>query len=880
MAYAAVISLKKTIESLVNTKHIQIVPKSSQKIIKLWYEVCSWQEILEDMNSTCISSSSHGVNMDRVNIFDGRIREKVCELEDVLESHISDQFLPHCHLSSFSLDLQRVHDDIDSFVRTVQKINKAYVQELHNPSKEEEDENALSSTLDLGNEEKKMVGLADQLMEIKDLLKRNYLLRTRTTTSIVGMAGIGKTTLVKEVLKDPSILSMWQTRAFVTVGPKYSLHVVLGNVLKQVNPYAHEELMFLEGEEKLVALKRKIYESLKNRTYLIVLDDVWSSVDWNQLNVIFPDEGEASQILLIGRIELWGNIYCVRFLDNKESWQLLREKVFGDEYSCSYELEKAGKKIAEKCEALPLTIVTVARILSKAEKTVEYWNRVADDEENSVFMDAYDQMLDVLYLSYHYLEQQLKSCFLYMGVFRRKHENSRSKICNLWIAERFFDKPDATTAPEPFALECLYILSSKNLVIVNKKSQSDQIKTVSLHSSYWYMCNKEAAKSKSFRALNSLADGLTEDLKSHRRLSVRNSMLSGIKDVCDSIGSISTVRSLLFTGPYHQYTVPICFGLMLLRVLDALAIRLYEFPIELPSLVQLTYLALTYDGNLPCSISKLWNLNYLIVRRHQCIIKSSDNSSYLPMEIWDMKELKHLQAMGSDLPHPCEGSLLPNLITLSDVSPRSCTEHVFRSVRCLWKLGIRIELAIDAAEPLNCFDHISLLVDLDKLKCVVVNPIITPDVVAPLVSLPNFSSGLEKLTLSGFGYPWEEISKISSLPNLRILKLRCYAFRGPEWEVHRHEFRCLEFLLIEDTDLVHWTFEDDQCLGNLESLSIKHCYKLEEIPSEIGESLKTIELVECNPLVVNYANKFKEGWDEKYGVECPFVLKVHSSWDS
>lgn len=170
-------------------------------------------------------------------------------------------------------------------------------------------------------------------------------------------------------------------------------------------------------------------------------------------------------------------------------------------------------------------------------------------------------------------------------------------------------------------------------------------------------------------------------------------------------------------------------------VLDALTVRFYEFPVQVLKLF-LRYFAMTLDAELSASISTLWNLEYLIVNRHMSIIESSGNSSYLPMpmEIWDMKQLKHLQ---SDLPDPNEESLLPNLLALLDVGARSCTKRILERTPNLKRLGIRIELSPDNVEPtLSCFDHISYLDELEALKYVVVNPIFTIAWPTPLPIFP------------------------------------------------------------------------------------------------------------------------------------------------
>lgn len=83
-----------------------------------------------------------------------------------------------------------------------------------------------------------------------------------------------------------------------------------------------------------------------------------------------------------------------------------------------------------------------------------------------------------------------------------------------------------------------------------------------------------------------------------------------------------------------------------------------------------------------------------------------------------MQELRHLQVTGSNLPHPGEDSFLLNLVTLLDVSSRSCAKEILERMPCLQKLGIRIESRV---EPLCFSDHVSRLDKLERLKCVVVS---------------------------------------------------------------------------------------------------------------------------------------------------------------
>ncbi|KAK6153263.1 hypothetical protein DH2020_012902 [Rehmannia glutinosa] len=811
---------------------------------------------------------------ERVHVLDGQIREAICEIEDILEFHESNQFLSQSEnhpSSSFNMDMQEIKQDIDSFTQLVKRLKDEYINELCNSSSlPGVDDTIVSGIYFVGNKSK-MVGLSHQFSEIKNYLLTHWNNRMNIA-QLVGMAGIGKTTLAKELFEDKSILEWFELRAWVRVGLEYKLEKILQCIMAQVNPDANK--IYMEGDSKLA---EHFFGCLKGRRYLIVLDDVDDNHIWDHLTNLLPEDQNGSRVLVTTRrggvntfVLVQTRTYKLPFLNKEESWDLLRQNVFGEE-SCPHQLKKVGEKIAENCDGLPLTIATVASLLSKAPRTVEYWEKVAE-KQSYVFMDAYDQMTKVLLPSYLTLPQHLKAYFLYMGVFPQRYEVPLSELIKLWCAEGFLE-PDPDKDVKDSGESLLKELVSRSLVVVRKHKSKDKIKTCRLHSSFWHLCKREAGKNKFFHVLNTRADGSAKEIKNQQRLCIHKNILFGIEDVYKSMASISTTRSLLCTGPHHQYPVPICPDLRLLRVIDALTIPFYEFPEEVLKLVQLRYLALICNRKLPDSISKLVQLRYLqflIIRRYLSIKSSGADELHLPIEIWDMKELKHLQIMGSDLPDP-RSAFLPNLLTLLDVSPHSCTQNIFEGLPNLKKLGIRIELAPDVVEPLSCFDHVSHLHNLESLKCVVVNPIFK---CAPPTSTIFFPESLKKLSLSGLGYPWKYMRVIASLPNLEVLKLRCYAFRGPKWETDDEGFWALKFLLIEDTDLVQWTTGCGS-FHYLKHITLRNCYKLEELPREFGSYISIIELIDCNPLAVISAKQIKENHSFPDTVH----VNAHSSLD-
>ncbi|KAL0298500.1 UNVERIFIED_CONTAM: hypothetical protein Sradi_6509800 [Sesamum radiatum] len=148
---------------------------------------------------------------------------------------------------------------------------------------------------------------------------------------------------------------------------------------------------------------------------------------------------------------------------------------------------------------------------------------------------------------------------------------------------------------------------------------------------------------------------------------------------------------------------------------------------------------------------------------------------------------------------------------------------------------------------------------LEKLKVK-----IYPSFVSRQKLNPVFPPSLKKLTISGWHHPWQDMGIVGSLPNLEVLKLRDYAFRGYEWETSEEEFRCLKFLLLDKSDLQQWITESSH-FPNLKCLVLFRCWCLKEIPDGFGE-IPTLELIKVddgNISLVDSARHIQEvqqGW--------------------
>ncbi|XP_024961181.1 putative late blight resistance protein homolog R1A-10 [Cynara cardunculus var. scolymus] len=89
---------------------------------------------------------------------------------------------------------------------------------------------------------------------------------------------------------------------------------------------------------------------------------------------------------------------------------------------------------------------------------------------------------------------------------------------------------------------------------------------------------------------------------------------------------------------------------------------------------------------------------------------------------------------------------------------------------------------------------------------------------------------------------WEEMWIFAWLPNLEVLKLKFHACIGEKWDTGDATFQRLKILKLHGLDLRQWVCWRDNFPG-LQHLVVRHCLKLEIIPSDIGKIL-TLDVIE------------------------------------
>lgn len=259
-----------------------------------------------------------------------------------------------------------------------------------------------------------------------------------TSISVVGMGGLGKTTLVKKVYDSQPIRRFFDCHSWVNVSKSFTpmelLQAALKGFLEATEEPSPERIESMTDIQLVGAIKKH----LQQRRYVIVFDDVWSANAGEAIKYAFPDCNCSSRIVFTTRlsnlaasIEITGHVYHRQPLPEEEAWTLFCKKAFRGERMavCPQELQEISQSILKKCEGLPLAIVAIGGLLSKKNKEGWEWKKVHDSLAAELKCDNNLGSLGrILLLSYDDLPYYLKLCYLYLSVFPEDYLIKRMKL--------------------------------------------------------------------------------------------------------------------------------------------------------------------------------------------------------------------------------------------------------------------------------------------------------------------------------------------------------------------------------------------------------------------------------------------------------------------
>ncbi|KAK8458683.1 hypothetical protein SEVIR_3G420900v4 [Setaria viridis] len=244
---------------------------------------------------------------------------------------------------------------------------------------------------------------------------------------IVGMGGLGKTTLTQLIYNDLEVKKHFHLLKWVCVSDDFDICNLANKICNA-------------SESNLESALQNLQRELAGKRYLLVLDDVWNKDEnkWNKLNACLKHGDVGSAVLTTTRdkkiAQLMGTVkgHDIARLDNKFIKEIIETKAFISQERKPADLAGLVDDVVERCAGSPLAAKALGSVLRG--KTTEEWEAVLS---KSIAHNKDDQILPILKLSYDDLPSHMKQCFAFCAVFPKDHEIDVERLIQLWMANDF-----------------------------------------------------------------------------------------------------------------------------------------------------------------------------------------------------------------------------------------------------------------------------------------------------------------------------------------------------------------------------------------------------------------------------------------------------------
>ncbi|CAL4909752.1 unnamed protein product [Urochloa decumbens] len=749
--------------------------------------------------------------------------------------------------------MKKVKEDLDTIEKWGRNLHLVPYNILA-PTDENRDQGTIGE-IDIG-----MVGRDAEKEKIMNMLLEIQVEVDIAIIPIIGLGGLGKTTMAKAVFSDKRA-KIFDLHVWIYVSKKIDLSRIGKKIISTMNNNissgTSEKCTPLQNGD-LDSIIQQLEKILPNKRYLIVLDDMWEEGYQNLINLMHMLKygAKGSKIILTTRSQgvvdklnvvlqaTKTKIYPVRTADqinlkhlsDEESWILMRQTTLGQDDNLGG-LEDIGRQIAKRCGGLPLLVRSLGFLLSQ-HKSIEAWEDIRD---RKIILSVREgqkhisETMESLMLSYHYLQFNFKLCFIYCAVLPKGFTIAHDHLIQQWAALGYIIEPNEGHYCINYLLGMYFLSISRPSQNAHEHAARNQLTMHDLmHDLASIILENELVIRDASEALT--WSRLEKHYSRHMQL-VNYQKQKGLKEFPRKI------RSLHFRECSIEQLQQKSFSKSnYLRVLDLSgcstevqhAARNISLPSSIDQLMLLRYLDVSGlpITTLPKSLHNLQNMQTLILSN--CALETlSDN-------IGSLLKLRYLDISGNSgldkLPISFENLSALSFLNLSGCSKLKELPEIIHKLECLRYLDMSGCCALQTL-PDQC-GILPKLLFLNLSNC------------SKLVKLPDIVNlkSLEHLNLSS-------CNVIQNLPedfgNLEILKFlnlsACYKLRAlPESFC---KLKHLEYLDLSDC---HGLEELPTCFGNLsiKFLNLSDCYTLRALPESFCElkHLKDLDLSDCHGL--------------------------------
>ncbi|XP_077225974.1 putative disease resistance protein RGA1 [Tasmannia lanceolata] len=477
--------------------------------------------------------------------------------------------------------------------------------------------------------------------------------------ALVGMAGLGKTTLATLAFNHEIVIGNFELRMWIYVSQDFQVNGIVKKILESATRGSKTDVTQLKSATgsktdvtqlesatgsktdvtQLEEMRIKLQNIICEKRFLLVLDDVWNEDGrkWDKLKQILKCKVKGSKIIVTTRNKkvasmmgaLDDSLLPLTGLSDSDCWSLFERQAFGSGRSEEHQnLVPIGEQIVKKCGGVPLAAKALGRLLC-LEREEASWLSVRDSQ---IWKLEQNEILPALILSYINLPSHLRQCFSFCSVFPKGFTIRKEELILLWMANGFVT-PNETMELEDIGNKIFNDLLWRSFFQDIEKDDSGNITSCKMHDLV-----HDLAQSVIGNKCHIVDREKIVDIPTSTRY-VYSHLPSLLKE--QRLYKAKTIRTILLHDVYLNSVPSNIKKLRYLRCLD-LSNFVSGVPHSICNLKQLRYLNLSgnfHIETLPESITKLQNLQTLKLRQcfHLC---------NLPKDMRKMSSLRHVDTYG------------------------------------------------------------------------------------------------------------------------------------------------------------------------------------------------------------------------------------------
>ncbi|XP_034704012.1 putative disease resistance RPP13-like protein 1 [Vitis riparia] len=465
---------------------------------------------------------------------------------------------------------------------------------------------------------------------------------------IIGMGGVGKTTLAQLAYNDDKVESHFDLRVWVCVSDDFDVLRVTKTIVQSV-------ASDMSDFNDLNLLQVKLKEKLSGTKFLLVLDDVWNQNcdKWDTLYAPMRTGAQGSRVIVTTRnrgvVSAIGasSAYPLKELSNDECLSLFAQQALGTRNFHNHpHLRVVGEEIVKSCKGLPLAAKALGGML-RTKLNHDAWEDILKSkiwdlpEENNTILPA-------LKLSYHHLPSHLKRCFAYCSIFPKDYVFDVDELVLLWMGEGFLHQVKRQKQMEEIGTEFLHELFARSFFQQSNHSSSRLVMHDLIHDLAQFVAGGVC-----FNLEEKIENNQQRTISERARHSSFVHQSYAVAGKFEAFGKAKNLRTLValpiniqFSWERSYISMKVLHGLLMgmrcLRVLSLAGYYISELPDSFGELKHLRYLNFSNCSikRLPDSMGCFYNLQTLIL----C---DCGELTRLPMGIGMLINLRHFVITGA-----------------------------------------------------------------------------------------------------------------------------------------------------------------------------------------------------------------------------------------